>query len=145
MAPRPLEILRKGLNNFSKKMKARKDTLILKLSRKESISSADERWLDHEANTVDEERVLHDLEQASDYERGFERLDDDGKAIVMKLKEWAGEMAPDRGLSDRKQAGVKGKKVRLTYALTSNVDGSEKLPPFVIGKAAKPRTFKANN
>jgi hypothetical protein len=50
-------------------------------------------------------------------------------------------MAPDRGLSDHKQAGVKGKKVRLTYALTSNADGSEKLPPFVIGKAAKPRAF----
>ena len=50
-------------------------------------------------------------------------------------------MAPDRGLSDCKQAGVKGKKVRLTYALTSNADGSEKLPPFVIGKAARPRAF----
>lgn len=50
-------------------------------------------------------------------------------------------MAPDRGLSDRKQSGVKGKKVRLTYAFTSNADGSEKLPPFVIGKAARPRAF----
>jgi len=50
-------------------------------------------------------------------------------------------MAPDRGLSDRKQSGVKSKKVRLTYALTSNADGSEKLAPFVIGKAARPRAF----
>ena len=50
-------------------------------------------------------------------------------------------MAPDRGLSDRKQSGVKGKKVRLTYAFTSNADGSEKLPPFVIGKAAQPWAF----
>ena len=50
-------------------------------------------------------------------------------------------MAPDRGLSDRKQSGVKGKKVRLTYAFTSNADGSEKLPPFVIGKSARPRAF----
>ena len=50
-------------------------------------------------------------------------------------------MAPDRGLSDHKQSGVKGKKVWLTYALTSNADGSEKLPPFVIGKAAWPRAF----
>ncbi|KIM36654.1 hypothetical protein M413DRAFT_424331 [Hebeloma cylindrosporum] len=50
-------------------------------------------------------------------------------------------MAPDRGLSDRKQSGVKGKKARLTYAFTSNADGSEKLPPFVIGKAARPRAF----
>ena len=50
-------------------------------------------------------------------------------------------MAPDRGLSDRKQSGVKGKKVRLTYAFTSNADGSEKLPPFIIGKVARPRAF----
>ena len=80
--PKPLEILKKGLNNFSKKIKARKDTLTLKLLRKETISSADEQWLDHEANTVEEERILLDLEQASDYERGFERLNEDGKAIV---------------------------------------------------------------
>jgi hypothetical protein len=50
-------------------------------------------------------------------------------------------MAPDRGLSDSKQSGVKGKKVRLTYAFTSNADGSEKLKPFIIGKAARPRAF----
>jgi hypothetical protein len=58
----------------------------------ESISEADEQWLDHEANTVDEERVLHDLETASNYKRGLERLDEDGKAIVKKLREWAGDI-----------------------------------------------------
>jgi hypothetical protein len=52
-----------------------------------------------------------------------------------------GRMAPDRGLTDRDQSEVKGKRNRLTYAFTSNADGSEKLPPFVIGKAAKPRAF----
>ena len=50
-------------------------------------------------------------------------------------------MAPDRGLSDHKQSGAKGKKTRLTYALTTNADGSEKLPPFVIGKAVWPQAF----
>jgi hypothetical protein len=45
-------------------------------------------------------------------------------------------MVPDRGLSDCKHSGVKGKKIRLTYALTSNTNGSEKLPAFVIRKAA---------
>ena len=50
-------------------------------------------------------------------------------------------MAPDRGLSDCKQSGVKGKKVRLTYAFTSNADGSKKLPPFIIRKSASPRAF----
>jgi DDE superfamily endonuclease len=37
---------------------------------------------------------------------------------------------------------VKGKKVRLTYAFTSNADGSEKLPPIIIGKAKKPQAFQ---
>lgn len=51
-------------------------------------------------------------------------------------------LAPDRGLSDRQQSGVKGIKTRLTYAFTCNADGSEKLPPFIIGKAAQPRPFQ---
>ena len=50
-------------------------------------------------------------------------------------------MPPDRGLADKKTSGVKEKKVRLTYLLTSNADGLEKLPPLVIGKAKKPRAF----
>jgi DDE superfamily endonuclease len=37
---------------------------------------------------------------------------------------------------------VKGRKVQLTYVFTSNADGSEKLPPIVIGKAHKPRAFQ---
>jgi hypothetical protein len=51
-------------------------------------------------------------------------------------------LPPDRGLTDKKQSGIKGRKVRLTYAFTSNASGSEKLPPFVIGKANKPRAFQ---
>ena len=50
-------------------------------------------------------------------------------------------MTPDRGLSNKQHSGVKGKKTRLTYALTTNADGSEKLPPIVIGKARRPRAF----
>ena len=50
-------------------------------------------------------------------------------------------MVPDKGLSDRKHSGVKGQKARLTYALASNATGSEKLPPFIISKAARPRAF----
>ena len=51
-------------------------------------------------------------------------------------------MTPDWGLSDCQQSGVKGNKNRLTYALTSNADGSDKLPPFIIGKAAQPCAFQ---
>lgn len=38
--------------------------------------------------------------------------------------------------------GGKLSKVRLTVLLITNSDGSEKLPPLVIGKSAKPRCFK---
>ena len=55
MAPKPLNILKNGLDKFSKKIKTRKEALTLKLSRRESISSADENWLDQEANTIDAE------------------------------------------------------------------------------------------
>jgi hypothetical protein len=43
---------------------------------------------------------------------------------------------------DKPSSGTKGNKKRLTYAFTANADGTEKLPPFVIGKAAKPRAFE---
>jgi hypothetical protein len=51
-------------------------------------------------------------------------------------------LPPDRGLANAKRSGVRGKKVQLTYAFTSNADGSEKLPPLIIGKAQKPHAFK---
>jgi len=51
-------------------------------------------------------------------------------------------MTRDRGLSDSKQPGVKGNKTQLTYAFTSNANGSDKLPPFIIGKAAHPQPFQ---
>ena len=50
-------------------------------------------------------------------------------------------MPPDHGLSDKKCSGVKGNKVCLTFALTSNADGSVKKEAFIIGKAQKPRAF----
>lgn len=50
-------------------------------------------------------------------------------------------MPPDYGLANETSLGVKGKKVRLTYAFTMNADGLEKLEPVVIGKAKKPRAF----
>jgi len=51
-------------------------------------------------------------------------------------------MAPNRGLSDHQQAGVKGNKNRLTLVFTSNVNGSDKCQVFIIGKAAQPRAFQ---
>ena len=93
MAWKPLEILKKGVSKFLQKIKDQKKSLDAKLSWKETISLANEHWLDHEANTVDEQHIIDDLKAASDYERGLARLDDVGKAIVQKLREWAGDLA----------------------------------------------------
>ena len=54
MALNSIATLKKGLAQFSKKIKARKDKLTDMLAKNEKISDDDEHWLDHEANTVDE-------------------------------------------------------------------------------------------
>ena len=41
-----------------------------------------------------------------------------------------------------KLSGSKKSKERLTVLLTANMDGSDKLRPFVIGKSANPRCFR---
>ena len=94
--------------NFPKKFKARKDKLTDNLAKNEKISDDDEHWLDHEANTVDEQRtrVLDALEAASDYEKEIGRLDENSKGIVKKLQEWAGDTnkAPSKKRQRRKNS-----------------------------------------
>ena len=102
------------------------------------------------AETVKKERErIQDLIAKYGYElRDIFNMDETGLfyAYVLNLSSSLASdtqirMSPDRGLTDREQPGVNGEKNRLTYAFTSNADGSEKLPPFVIGKPAKPRAF----
>lgn len=50
MAPKPLDILKNGLDNFSKRIKTRKEALTLKLSQRESIQ---------ETNRMDIEALLN--------------------------------------------------------------------------------------
>ena len=109
MTLKPLDILKKGFSKFTTTIKARKDELNTKLARKETISSLDEHWLDNEANPVDEQCALDTLESASDYEQGVEQLDENGKAIVKKLREWAGDLP--------KEAGWKRKCMEFFYTL----------------------------
>ena len=104
MTPKPLDVLKKGLSKITHGVKVCKDELKAKLAWKESISSADEHWLDHEGNTVDEQQIIETLDAASDYERGVEALDEAGRAIVKKLREWAGDLAK-----------VAGKKQKCTF------------------------------
>jgi len=97
MAPKPLKVLKKGLAKFMETIKTCKKELSAKLAQAETISSSDEHWLDNEGNTVDKQCVLDTLESASDYEQGIEQLDENGKAIVKKLREWAGDLAKVTG------------------------------------------------
>jgi hypothetical protein len=54
-------------------------------------------------------------------------------------------LEPNRTLATKRLAGKKMQKERLTIALTCNVDGSVKLPPFVIYKYQRPRAFTKRN
>ena len=96
-APSALQILHKGLTIYISQIKDRREVLIAKLSRKETLSPADEEWLDNVGNTVDEQRILDILDDASDYERGMKRLDENGKATVEKLRECAGHLVKTKG------------------------------------------------
>ena len=93
MVSKPLEVLQKGLKVLTDRVKTRKEALEAQLAEGKAISSQDEQWLDHEANLVDEQRVLEALETASDYEQGFARLDDGQKGLVKRLREAAGDLS----------------------------------------------------
>ena len=57
----PLEVQKKGLKTLQAQVKAKKEKLQAQLHEKKSISSLDEKWLDNEANLVDEQQVLEAL------------------------------------------------------------------------------------
>ncbi|KAF8229004.1 hypothetical protein L208DRAFT_1214064, partial [Tricholoma matsutake] len=93
MPLKPLEVLKKGLKILQDQVKAKKEKLQAQLHAKKSISSLDENWLDNEANLVDEQRVLDELENASDYKRGCKRLDETQKGVIRRLREVAGDLS----------------------------------------------------
>jgi len=73
--------------------KAEKEKLQAQLHEKKSISSLDEKWLNNEANLVDEQQVLEVLEKALDYKRGLGRLDEGQKGVIRTLREVAGDLS----------------------------------------------------
>ncbi|KZT51157.1 hypothetical protein CALCODRAFT_443477, partial [Calocera cornea HHB12733] len=52
-----------------------------------------------------------------------------------------GRMPPGRGLATHCMSGLKSEKTRLSYAFTVNALGTERLPPLIIGKSARPICF----
>ena len=51
-------------------------------------------------------------------------------------------MPPSKSLASGPRHGTKQFKDRITVALCTNVDGSDRMKPWVIGKSMKPRCFK---
>ena len=88
-----LEVLQKGLKVLKTQVKSRKEALQARLADRKSISSQDKRWLDYDANFVDEQQILEALENASDYECAFANLDDEQQGVVRKLQEAAGDLS----------------------------------------------------
>ena len=97
MALKPLDVLKKGLKLLQHQFKDRQEAIQARLAEKKSISSHDEKWLDGEANLTDEQQVLDTLEEASDYERGFDQLNEVQKGVVKKLREVAGDLTKTAG------------------------------------------------
>ena len=83
---RMIDSLKKGSHTLRNQVQEQK--LRIKSDQKASkvFSESDEDWLDGEGNLVNEERVVQDLEEASDYERGLGRLDAEGRCIVQRLQ-----------------------------------------------------------
>jgi hypothetical protein len=53
------------------------------------LTDVDEEWLDNDGNIIQEQCVFDILEAASDYVLEYERLDENGKGIVQRLRELA--------------------------------------------------------
>ena len=92
MKPKALKILSHGLSILQGQVQLKKARLEDSLARRETISHADEVWLDTEANLVDEERVIETLRDAADYAMAMEGLDNNQKGVVRRLREAAGDI-----------------------------------------------------
>jgi len=92
MSSNQLDILKKGLVNLQYQTKETKSRLLTRLANHEIITEEEEHWLDHDANLVEEEQVIEELEKASDYEQGLGRLDKIKKkllhAFLLLLEIW---------------------------------------------------------
>ena len=62
------------------------------MRRKSLFAAEDEAWLDNDANLVDEECILEELEKASDFDKHRGQFNTFKKSIVTKLREAAGDI-----------------------------------------------------
>ena len=97
---KPLDILKAGLQALWKLTETQKRKLEADLKANQSITASDEEWLDGAGNLVDKECVIDVLENASNYERGLERLNTTERAIVQNLQTLG---TSDKATSSKKQ------------------------------------------
>ena len=87
-----LKGLENGLKLLKNQMKERKDVIVAKLNWKEKVSSDNEKWLDNEGNTVDEDRVADVLKRAHTPERILNEMDAADKEVMRKLRKLGGDI-----------------------------------------------------
>jgi hypothetical protein len=90
MGKNSLQVLKGGLSKLKETVKERKESLLSRLQKQQTISSKDEAWLDQEANLVDEEALVDALEKASDYECALSKLDPKQRPLFERLMELGG-------------------------------------------------------
>ena len=100
-----VEVLKRGLKILETRAKAKRHDLMSKLAAQTKISEEEEEWLDRGGgNMVDEVHLIDELENASDYEHAFGRLDKESKAIVRRLQELAGDIIKVAGNKRKRES-----------------------------------------
>ena len=95
------------------------------------------RTLHGEAESVDVEKAQKRLQEVQDIVATYERkniFNCDETGLFWK-------MTPPKTLGRFSRKGIKEDKARITAHLTINADGTEKLLPWIIGRAKNPRFF----
>ncbi|RPD53203.1 hypothetical protein L227DRAFT_405175 [Lentinus tigrinus ALCF2SS1-6] len=78
--------LRKALSLLEKQVASRKACLEASLAKKETLTSEDEAWLDHDANLVDERYALDVLSCAPNHDAALAELTLEQKEAVARLE-----------------------------------------------------------
>ncbi|KAJ7801422.1 hypothetical protein B0H14DRAFT_3489596 [Mycena olivaceomarginata] len=81
-----LEILEKGLSVLENSVNQHRDALTAQLAIREKISDEDSAWLDDIANLVEEQSLVAQLQESSDFEHTLSNLDPKDISLVEKPK-----------------------------------------------------------
>jgi hypothetical protein len=145
-----LEKVKQGLEALRKQTEARKSIILAHLNSKEpaertKVTAEDEKWLDGEANLVDEEMLVQEIDEASDCECGVGRLDEKKKTMWEKLVKLGGgavKVLTKAAIIMAKAAEIPSKKRKRVYHL--HFYSLLRLIPLSSGaKNPKPSTLKA--